>query len=320
MCTIMTLYIYLRYLSERLGRVASVVSLSTAIGIAATPLHAEEKIFDAESYVLPVAQAPSLRNQRTLLTWGGNAPIQPADRSSLVTDRPHFSEASSLVGLGVIQVETGYTYFRDSEAGSTASTQSYGEPLLRAGVFAEWFEFRLGYTYLREQGNDGSTAIRNAGSDDLYIGAKLALAEQRGIFPEVAIFPQFRLPTGCDAFSNDEVLPGYNLAYSWMLNDWLEIECNSQMNRRRDDTGHFYTEVIQTLNVEYELTERIGAFTEWFVFIPSGAITAQTEHYFHGGFVFRRTPNTQFDIHAGVGLNKAADDLAFTGVGYSFRF
>ena len=69
-----------------------------------------------------------------------------ADR--IVTDRPHFSEASNLVGLGRVQLETGYSYFRDANNGTVVQTHSFGEPLLRAGVFAEWFEFRLGYTYL----------------------------------------------------------------------------------------------------------------------------------------------------------------------------
>lgn len=264
---------------------------------------------------------PSFCHAKTLFRWAGQAPnYSTGGPERIVTDRPHFSEASSLVGLGRIQVETGYTVFQNDDDGTFTRTQSFGEPLLRVGVLAEWFEFRLGYSYLSETTRDSVSSTTPWGSDDLYVGAKLALAEQQGVLPEMAIFPQMRVPSGANAFSANQVLPGFNLAYSWMLNDWLELECNSQLNRRIDDAAHYYVEAIQTANLEYELTERFGAFTEWIMFTPSGAVAAQTQHYFHGGFVFQPTPNTQFDIHSAVGLSKASDDLAFTGGGFSFRF
>jgi len=40
----------------------------------------------------------------------------------------------------------------------------------------------------------------------------------------------------------------------------------------------FYTEFIQTANLEYDLSDRVGAFTEWFCFIPSGAQSALPQH------------------------------------------
>lgn len=278
--------------------------------------------FTAFNEVRTTAAARSLfRHAKTLFRWTGQAPnYEIGGPERIVTDRPHFSEASSLVGLGRVQLETGYTVVHDDEFNTTERVQSFGEPLLRVGMFAEWFEFRLGYTFLHHHVRDASGTLNQSGSDDIYLASKLALTEQHGVLPEIAIFPQLRLPTGCGAFSSHEVLAGYNLAYSWMLNDWLELECNSQLNRRLDDSGHYYMEAIQTANLEYELTERWGAFTEWIMFTPCGALTARTEHYFHGGFVFQPTPNMQFDVHAAVGLSRASDDLAFTGGGFSFRF
>jgi len=52
---------------------------------------------------------------KSLLSW--NLAEQSAETEAseevdrIVTDRPHFSEASSLVGLGVTQIETGYSFF-----------------------------------------------------------------------------------------------------------------------------------------------------------------------------------------------------------------
>lgn len=290
-----------------------------ALSALAEPLKAEEESDFAGELTKQRRSRP-----KTLFEWAvGEEEEEEAEEEDnrLVTDRPHFSEASSLVGLGNAQIEMGYSYFRDSDRGTVVQTYSFPEPLLRVGMFAEWFEFRLGYNYLIEKTFDPIAGpSRLSGSDDMYVAAKLALAEQSGCLPEVALFPQMRVPTGSKAFTSEEVLPGFNLAYSWKLNDLVELECNTQLNRRRDDIERFYTEFIQTVNVEYDFAEWLGGFTEWFCFVPSGATAAHTEQYFHAGFVFFPSVNIQLDIHAGVGLNPAATDLAFTGVGLSVRF
>ncbi|MDB5340114.1 MAG: hypothetical protein JWN70_5733 [Planctomycetaceae bacterium] len=257
---------------------------------------------------------------KTLMSWNGAETDDHKPNPKLVTDRPHFSEASSLVGLGRVQIETGYSIFSDRSNGIRTITQSFGEPLLRAGVGAEWFEFRLATTALTESVSAAGNSRFAAGVDDIYIGAKLAITEQAGALPEFAIFPQARLPSGSSAFTSDRFLPGVNLAYSWMLNDWIELECNTQFNNRRDDLFHTYTEFIQTANVEYELAEALGGFTEIIAFIPSGSLSALPEYYFHAGLVMFPNDDVQFDMHAGVGLNAPAANLAFTGVGLSWRY
>jgi hypothetical protein len=100
----------------------------------------------------------------------------------------------------------------------------------------------------------------------------------------------------------------------------LELECNTQFNNRRDDALHTYLEAIQTANLEYDPSDKVGAFTELIAFLPSDSLVAQPEYYFHAGFQFFITPNVQFDIHAGAGLNRDAADLAFAGAGLSWRF
>ena len=43
----------------------------------------------------------------------------------LVTDRPDFTEASSTVGRGVAQLEFGYTYTYNDDAGQAVRTRHY---------------------------------------------------------------------------------------------------------------------------------------------------------------------------------------------------
>ena len=248
-----------------------------------------------------------------------NSPSTERDR--IVTDRPHLAEATSTVGLGTIQLETGYSFSSDNAAGGRTQSHSFPEPLLRVGAFAEWFELRLGWNYLVDETNPRvgpTTTLR--GSDDLYLGAKVALFKQYGWLPDFTVFPQARLPIGTSGITAEEIRPGVNLAYSWAVTKIVEIECNTVLNRERDDSGDFYLEVFQTVNLEYDVSEKVMLFTEYVAFAPSGSRTAQFQNYFHYGAHYFFTPNFQFDIHSAVGLNSAADNLAFTGMGLSYRF
>ncbi len=243
------------------------------------------------------------------------------ERDRIVTDRPHLAEATSTVGLGTVQLETGYSFSSDSAGGVRTKSHSFPEPLLRVGVFAEWFELRLAGNYLIEQATPAAGPMSTIrGSDDLYVGAKVALFKQYGWLPDFTVFPQARLPIGSSGFTAGEIRPGVNLAYSWAVTKIVEIECNTVLNRERDDAGNFYMEVFQTVNFEYDVSEKLMLFTEYIAFSPCGSQTAQFQNYFHYGAHYFITPNFQFDIHSAVGLNSAADNLAFTGTGLSYRF
>ena len=136
----------------------------------------------------------------------------------------------------------------------------------------------------------------------------------------MALIPQMTVPTCAGAFSADEVLPGVNWIYGWEINDFVSTAGSTQFNRAIDDgTGDTYSEWAQSWTAAYTLTDRWGAYTEWFAFFPHSAATAQTEHYFNGGFTFLATDDIQWDIRAGLGLNDAADDF-FVGTGLSIRF
>src|ERR1700730_13203075 len=76
-----------------------------------------------------------------------------ADR--LEPDRPHFPEASTTVGNGRAILESGYTF---TKKGTSFSSHSYPEALLRAGVFADWLELRIGQNFVNQrQTEDGMT-------------------------------------------------------------------------------------------------------------------------------------------------------------------
>ena len=239
----------------------------------------------------------------------------------LVTDRPDFTEASSTVGEGVVQLEAGYTLTYDTADGVSVRTNSWGEPLWRIGMFADWFELRIAVFPVTERVNMANdVSDTTSGAEDLYLGAKLGLTPQEGILPEMALIPQMTVPTGSRAFSSDEVLPGLNWIYGWEINDFISTAGSTQYNRAVDEmTNGGYTEWAQSWTIAYSLSDDLGAYTEWFALFPHGADTAKPQHYFDGGFTLLLTNDIQWDIRGGVGLNSAADDY-FVGTGLSIRF
>jgi hypothetical protein len=237
----------------------------------------------------------------------------------IATDRPDFTEASSAVGLGRSQVEFGYTYIHDDEAGVELDAHSYPEVLYRVGMLAEWFEFRVGWNYARERVSGPGLSVVDEGAEDLYLGIKLALFEQDGWLPELAVVPQMTVPTGARVFTSDEVMPGVNVLYGWDITEELSFAGSTQGNRALDDTGDFYDEYAQSLTVGFKLAEQIGMYNEVFGIFPHGAVDAPTEYYYNGGFTYLVNNDLQFDIRAGWGLNDRSDDF-FAGVGGAARF
>ena len=91
------------------------------------------------------------------------------------------------------------------------------------------------------------------------------------------------------------------------------------MNRAIDGvSGQPYAEFAQSWTIGYSLSDRVGAYTEWFAFCPDGADFDHNQNYANAGLTFLVNDNLQLDIRAGVGLNEAADDL-FTGAGFAWR-
>jgi hypothetical protein len=258
----------------------------------------------------------------TLMQWG----YGPRERGGpdlnepLITDRPDFTESPVTVGMGVVQLEAGYTFTYDDNDDGNVSEHSYPESLFRIGMLAEWFELRLGWNY----GNSAETVFGGgneslAGAEDLYVGGKLALTPQSGCLPETGVIVQATVPTGSSSFTTDEIMPGVNYVYGWDVTDDFSCGGGTQANRALDDNGEdYYVEFAQSITTGYGWTDELGTYAEWYMFAPAGAETSRNQQYFNTGVTYLISDNIQWDIRVGVGLNDAADDF-FTGTGFSIR-
>lgn len=283
-----------------------------------SPEHGEYKLVPPKQVFGPPEGEP----RKTLFQWSYGTSFEGGidlEKDAIQTDRPDFVEASTTVGKGVLQIESGYTYTRNKDADDNSITHNAGEVLVRYGVLQDWLELRLGLFPFSQVLGNPSPAVTNSGLEDLYLGAKIGLTPQEGWWPEMSLVPQMTVPTGHDSVTSGKWLPGINWLYGWDVNDFIGVGGSTQFNGAVDGTtAHKYTEWAQAITINYALTEDVGAYTEWFAFFPSGADTEQVQHYIDGGFTYRPTLDMQFDIRAGIGLTDASDDY-FVGTGFSIR-
>jgi hypothetical protein len=259
---------------------------------------------------------------KSLFTWnnglapqGGSPPLD----EPLASDRPDFTEASSTVGKGIRQLEMGYTYFDDDTDGQKLRSHSYPEFLYRQGVWQDWLELRVGWSYNSETRTLSGISGTSHSTDGLYLGTKLALTLQQGYLPEMAIVPQMTVPLGGE-FSPDHVLPGINWLYGWDVTDFLSLGASTQYNLSPDElTSRLHGQLAQSITLGQSWTEKIGSYTEWFMFSPVGAETEVAEYYIDGGVIYRWSNNMQSDVRVGMGLSDSATDF-FSGIGHVVRF
>ena len=118
-----------------------------------------------ESGDVRVFDVAESRGPLTVFDWSGSPSEPPDPDAPIATDRPDFTEASSTVGLGVLQIESGYTFISDDDGTATTHAHSYPEALFRYGVVGDWLELRLAANVADET----TAGVRQRGATDLSL-------------------------------------------------------------------------------------------------------------------------------------------------------
>ena len=235
---------------------------------------------------------------------------------SIVTDRPTDSASPELVPRKTLQVELGYKFSRlDSDSGRT-DTQELPDLLARFGV-SEKVEARLTATGWTFKNTDTG---REDGFTDVSLGAKFALAEERGSRPQMSLLADVSLPVGDSAFTDDYVIPKLLFLATSSLTDRLGLTYNfgpSFVTRKKDNETR--TEVA--LNYAVALSGAVGGPVSLFGEVYGAADFGEgvpDRHTYHTGVTVLLNRNLQVDVRGGLGLvDNVPDWLA--GVGLAFR-
>ncbi|HEY1785885.1 MAG TPA: transporter [Pirellulales bacterium] len=295
------------------------------------------------SHALSKSNEPANKTPAKLFSWAiGNPELAQSldgaddlDEGEIETDRPDFTQNRKTVGRGVAQVESGLTYLRGRHG--SYSDYSFPETLLRVGVVADWLELRVSQNFASDRTTEiDGRSVGKTGAQDLVIGTKLALTAQRGWLPEMGMIIHTSVPSGSAGFMSPMLLPGLNWLYGWDITKRLSLSGSTQGYKTTDlvplptsrggisaldHVQHTFLVIAQSFSLEYEVTDKLTPYFEWFALFPSGAMdpTKTPEHYLDTGFTYKVTRNIQLDARAGMGLSRYSTAL-FAGSGLSLRF
>jgi hypothetical protein len=254
-----------------------------------------------------------------MLTWPKDGSDE-ATEEPLDSDRPDFTECSSTVGYQRFQIESGYTFTHAIAGDPNHDAHDLPELLLRYGI-AERLELRVawdqGMVFDRDVDRDSSRVITEAGSSDMEFGFKYAISKQDRWRPRSAVIVSVSAPVGAPSQSSRQVDPLVNYLYSWEFNKKLSLNCSTG-SLWSAESGDRFPRFFQSASVEYELTEKLHVYNEWFAFFRRDSSDNRPQHYDDVGLTYLVTPNFQLDWRAGFGLNGAADGF-FTGCGFAIR-
>lgn len=236
-----------------------------------------------------------------------------AAQEPLVTDRPDFTESSSTVGGGVVQIEAGTTYLEGS-GGTDVFT--FGEALVRWGV-AEKLELRFvlpTYSYDRGLGSSDSGFLDSA------VGLKFDLKKSTGngfiSALEAAVIASTTVPTGSSSFSSPAWQPTAVLAASWELSPSVGIGSNLGVAWPSDGDRRFTSAWLSAV-LGVGITQSTSMFFELFAFDREESRGPNTVT-FQTGVVYLLSPDLQFDVRAARRLSSEGVNILL-GAGVSWR-
>jgi len=239
------------------------------------------------------------------------APASAGD--PMVTDRPDFTESSSVVGVAVVQFEAGVTFV---EAENGIETKTAGEVLVRWGV-VERLEVRFGlptYTWIDQSGDSSS------GFADSVAGLKYQFADGvgRGFLGgvEAAVIASTTVPTGDAEFASPDWQPSAVLAVGWDFGPNLGLGVNLGVGRPADGDDR-YTTLWASTALGFGVTDNLSVFIELFGFNREEARGPNTAT-FQAGVVYLLSPDLQLDFRAARRLTDRGADL-LVGAGVSWR-
>ena len=240
----------------------------------------------------------------------------------LVTDRPDQTESASVVPRGWGQIELGWTFGHDDEAGVDVETVEGPDTLLRLGVH-ERIELRVGWDgHVRQRVDSDGGRSTFDGLGDMSLGAKILLAEGTASRPQVALLLESTVPVGDEEVTSDSYDPSFRFNFDHDLSDrtGLGINLGAQWQETlgpsgREEAGSF----LYTAALGHSLTDRWGTFVEIYGSESFSGPDLPGEISLDGGVTWLLRPYLQFDLAGGIGLSESAEDW-FVGLGVSYRW
>jgi hypothetical protein len=234
------------------------------------------------------------------------------------TARPGLTERILGMAQGRIQVEGGYAFLSDESGGTRLTQHAVPDLLVRFGL-TDRLELRLGWPGYVATEVEGPLGSNSSGDTlDPNVGFMLDLRPQQGILPQTAALAAVPLTLQGNPFTMKGLQPLTQLLYRWQLTDRLALGGTTGV-ALFDVAGDRFVEFEQTGNLDFLVSDRLGAFLEWEMLADHGSANDAPQHMLGLGASYLATERVQVTWQAGLGLNEAAPDF-LTDVRLAFRF
>jgi hypothetical protein len=220
----------------------------------------------------------------------------------LLTDRPDFTETSTVIRAGGFQLEGGITRAQEQSDWELAGP----ELLMRLGLWKR-VELRLGAPDAVV--SDARTTPLDLDIGEAYLGFKVQLG------PDGAPWGAALIPAATFPMGDEEELRGIpELVATWATDLPRNMSLGGIVGYAWLEQADAGEDVLfPTVSLGVPFGENVGAFFEWAAEFSDGVDSA---HLFHQGFTFAISPRFQLDLHYGVGLTEPAPDF-FLGGGFA---
>lgn len=231
----------------------------------------------------------------------------------LITDRPDATEASSTVGKGVFQIETGGLYESFEENNTQSEAYTYNTTLLRYGLL-ENLELRVGWDFVEGIAKINGNRLDDvtSGFSPLLLGVKIDIAEEDNGMPEIAfighVFPLF---SASSDYRPETTGVDFRFSFSHTLNEKSSIAYNLGAQWGNDSPE---AAAIYTVAYGYSFTDKFGMYVELYGDLPEDN---SANHYWDAGMTYLVSNNLQLDTYIGTSITDGQDLLL--GLGASFR-
>lgn len=252
------------------------------------------------------------------------ATLSHAAEREMSTDRPDKTESPYTVPKGMVQMESdlaAYTYDKHNADDVTLKAWNFGSLNFKYGV-ADNVDFQVVFDgYLNEKTEDRATGVtsRHDGVGDLTARLKVNLWGNDGGSTALALMPFVKVPTASHGLGNDEVEGGLiiplavELAKGWGMGIMTEVDITAD-----EGGGGHHAEFVNSVTVGHDLTEKLGAYVEFW-----SLISAENSSDWQGsvdvGLTYALTDNLQVDAGCNFGVTESAEDVhPFVGLSYRF--
>lgn len=240
----------------------------------------------------------------------------------LSTDRPDQTESPYTVDAGHVQVEMDFVnYTHDRESGVTLDSFTVAPINFKMGLLNNVDIQFVFDSYVRDRVNDRptSTVTTADGIGDLQTRLKINFWGNDGGETAFGVMPFVKWPTAKDSLGNCNLEGGIIFPLAVNLGDRCGLGLMTEFDFLRDSSGGgYHTDFVNSVTLSYDVTDKIGAYVEFFSVI-SAEQGSDWQGQFDLGVTYGLTADVQLDTGINLGITDSAPDYQ-PFVGLTVRF